>query len=87
MPMKEGEVTMSLTAFNKEAVSFHQPNCPECFRLQLDWLICEEKRKCLFYFFRLRCGHHYADRDIVQFVPFREFKTVSLIFCSVKSVL
>ncbi|KAJ7370747.1 Copine-4 [Desmophyllum pertusum] len=26
---------------------------------------------------RLRCGHHYADRDIVQFVPFREFKTQS----------
>ncbi|XP_078343131.1 copine-3-like isoform X2 [Oculina patagonica] len=24
---------------------------------------------------RLRSGHHYADRDIVQFVPFREFKT------------
>lgn len=24
---------------------------------------------------RLRCGHHYADRDIVQFVPYRDFKT------------
>ncbi|CAH3190771.1 unnamed protein product [Porites evermanni] len=26
---------------------------------------------------RLRCGHHYADRDIVQFVPYREFKNKS----------
>ncbi|CAH3117543.1 unnamed protein product [Porites lobata] len=25
----------------------------------------------------LRCGHHYADRDIVQFVPYREFKNKS----------
>ncbi|XP_015762832.1 PREDICTED: copine-7-like [Acropora digitifera] len=24
---------------------------------------------------RLRCGRHYADRDIVQFVPYRDFKT------------
>ena len=32
---------------------------------------------------RLKSGHHYAERDIVQFVPFRDFKTVSFSFiCS-----
>jgi len=29
---------------------------------------------------RLRWGQHYADRDIVQFVPFREFKAQSPAF-------
>ena len=76
MLMKEGELNSSFL-FTDQTVLM--------LMLELD-LFSEDKHKYLVLNFRLRCGQHYADRDIVQFVPFREFKAVSLIFFCVKNV-